>query len=81
VRANSPIARLPEIAVHAEDLEPWRIAISLQPLVELSAIDGLSMPRAVIVHVVDGKERDTWRFGASVGLRQTPDWTSGEEAS
>lgn len=65
MRADSAISGFAKVAVHAEHLKPVRVAILLQPLVNLATIHRFTMLCAVVIYVVKRKER----FGSLVATR------------
>jgi hypothetical protein len=53
VRTQASIPRLPKIAIHAEHLKTWRIALPLKPLVKVASLDRASMVRSIVVDVIE----------------------------
>jgi hypothetical protein len=50
--ADTAVPGFAEIAVHAQDLEAWRIALLGQPLVDLPSIHISTVVRTVVIDVI-----------------------------
>jgi len=56
MRTHTTVPRLPDVAVHAQNVEARRIALALHPLVKTAPVNHPAMLCAVVVYVIDREE-------------------------